>query len=407
MNIAYFVWEYPPRLVGGLGTYADEITKQFEEMGHELTVFTMNDGGKLPTNDKRGNSINIHRPVVADASSIIPVFVDEELRRWGDEGLHFFSDVLNYNILSAHKFVNRVAKERKFDLIACHDWLSAMGGVIAKYNTGIPLAFHVHSTEYGRSGGGGSSTLKDLEYFTAKQANMVVTVSYAMREELQRLNFPAEKIRVMWNGVDEKKYDMQNMKRDDVRAYRKSLGVGENEKMVLFTGRLTLVKGIDTLVRAMGKVVAQQKNTKLVVLGRGEMAGELKMIASQAGIKDSMIMVDKWVDEKERLMLYAACDVLCAPSRYEPFGIVPLEAMALGKPVVVGVGGMRESVIDGRQGFYCDPNNSEDIADKLLRILKDDKLARQMGREGRERIEKVFTWKKIANQTIELYETVV
>ena len=143
MNIAYFVWEYPPRLVGGLGTYADEITKQYAEMGHELTVFTMNDGGKLPTNEEKGR-IAIHRPAIVDSSSIMPVFVDEELRRWGD-GLRFFSDVLNYNILSAHKFINRTSKDKKFDLIACHDWLSAMGGVVSKANTKIPMVFHVHS----------------------------------------------------------------------------------------------------------------------------------------------------------------------------------------------------------------------------------------------------------------------
>ena len=405
MNIAYFVWVYPPRLVGGLGTYADEITKQYAEMGHELTVFTMNDGGKLPTNEEKGR-IAIHRPVIVDSSSIMPVFVDEELRRWGD-GLRFFSDVLNYNILSAHKFINRTSKDKKFDLIACHDWLSAMGGVVSKANTKIPMVFHVHSTEYGRSSGGGSSTIKDLEYSTARQANMIVTVSYAMQEEIQKLNFPADKIRVMWNGVDEEKYNMRNFRQADVGAYRKSIGVGENDKMILFTGRLTFVKGIDTLVRAMGKVAAQQKNTKLVVLGRGEMDNELKLLAAQMGVKDKVIMVDKWVDEKERLLLYASCDAMCSPSRYEPFGIVPLEAMSMGKPVVVGVGGMRESVIDGEQGFFCDPNNPEDIANKLLQILKDDKLARQMGRKARDRVEKVFTWKRIAKQTIELYETII
>ncbi|MDO8339970.1 MAG: glycosyltransferase family 4 protein [Candidatus Burarchaeum sp.] len=405
MNIAYFVWEYPPRLVGGLGTYADEITKQYAEMGHELTVFTMNDGGKLPTNEEKGR-ISIHRPVIVDSSSIIPVFVDEELRRWGD-GLHFFSDVLNYNILSAHKFINRTSKDKKFDLIACHDWLSAMGGVVSKANTKIPMVFHVHSTEYGRSAGGGSSTIKDLEYSTARQANMIVTVSYAMQEEIQKLNFPADKIRVMWNGVDEEKYNIKNFKQADLDAHRKSLGVGENDKMILFTGRLTFVKGIDTLVRAMGTVAAQQKSAKLVVLGRGEMADEIKMLASQMGITDRVIMVDRWVDEKERLLLYACCDVMCSPSRYEPFGIVPLEAMSMGKPVVVGVGGMRESVVDGEQGFFCDPNNPQDITDKLLRILKDEKLAKQMGRKARERVEKVFTWKRIAKQTIELYETII
>ncbi|MFH0817360.1 MAG: glycogen/starch synthase, partial [Candidatus Micrarchaeota archaeon] len=88
MRIAYFVWEYPPRLVGGLGTYADEITRQFEKMGHEISVFTMNDKDTLPTYEALGK-IEVHRPVTTDATEILPLFANEELKQWGP-GLGFF-----------------------------------------------------------------------------------------------------------------------------------------------------------------------------------------------------------------------------------------------------------------------------------------------------------------------------
>ena len=406
MKIAYFVWEYPPRLVGGLGTYASEITKKFDEMGHELEVFTMNENHSLLTNEDVSKNIRVHRPIVAEASNVFPVFVDEELRRWGT-GFKFFSDVLSYNVLAANKYVNDTARTWKADLVVAHDWLSAMAGCIAKQNTKLPYVQHFHSTEYGRSGGGGSSTVRGLEYEAAQQADMIATVSYAMREELNFLKFPAAKTRVIWNGVDEKKCDISKFAKQKRDEYRAKIGVDEKDKMILFTGRLTWVKGIDTLVRAMPAILEKAPKTKLVVLGRGEMLDELKAVAAQLNIVKNIIFIDKWVDEKERLILYASADIVCAPSRYEPFGIVSLEGMSMKKPVIVGYGGLREAVIEGQHGLYCDPNSPQNLAEQAIKLLTNDDLARKYGENGRKRVEEYFTWDKIAADTIALYETLL
>lgn len=405
MRIAYFVWEYPPRLVGGLGTYAAEITKKFVELGHELTVFTMNDEGKLKTREE-SSGIAIHRPILADATEVLPIFIDEEIKKWGS-GIKFFSDVLTYNFLSANKFVNDVSRSKEFDLIVCHDWLSAIAGIVSKKNLGKPLVFHVHSTEFGRSGGDGSLTIRQLEFETAKNADMIITVSFAMREELHKLSFPSDKIRVCWNGVDEKKYDVDRIGKSKILEYRNKLGIKEDEKAILFTGRLTWVKGINSLVRAMPEILSAAPNAKLMILGRGEMTDELKVLASQLNGSDRIIFIDRWVEEQERLLIYASSDLVCAPSRYEPFGIVSLEAMSMKKPVIVGNGGLREPVIEGEQGYYCDPDNPHDIAEKAIRILKDDELARQFGENGRARVEHYFTWDKIAKSTAELYQSIL
>ena len=406
MKIAYFVWEYPPRLIGGLGTYAAEITKKFDEMGHDVHVFTMNDNHSLLTNEKVGRTIEVHRPIVADASTVFPVFVDEELRRWGT-GFKFFADVLSYNVLAANKYVNDVARTWQADVIVSHDWLGAMAGMIAKQNTKAPYVQHFHSTEYGRSGGGGSSTVRGLEYEAAQQADMLVTVSYAMREELNFLKYPAAKTRVLWNGVDEKKCDLYKYPKAKRDEYRDSIGVDAKEKMILFTGRLTWVKGIDSLLRAMPAILDKAPNTMLVVLGRGEMLDELKAVAAQLSVAKNVIFIDRWVDEKERLMIYASADLVCAPSRYEPFGIVSLEGMAMRKPVLVGYGGLREAVIEGQHGLYCDPNSPQNIAEQALKILLSDDLAKKFGDNGRKRVEEYFTWDKVAADTIALYETLI
>ena len=406
MNIAYFVWEYPPRLIGGLGTYAAEITKQYAAMGHKLTVFTMNSDGNLRTRERMGKNISVYRPKAIKMKSLVPLMIDEEIRRWGDGGMEFFGDVFSYNLISADIFC-KTLKPADFDIAVCHDWLSSMAGIAVKDNTDLPLALHMHSTEYGRSAGKGSPLIKNLEYSTGQKADLVFTVSYSMEEELRNLSFPEKKVRVVWNGVDEKKYNIKNYKPEALRAYRRKLGVLDDEKMILFTGRLTFVKGVDTLVRAMPSVIARAPKAKLVVLGRGEMSGEIRAIVSQLGIANKVILIDKWVDEDERLLLYASCDLVCAPSRYEPFGIVPLEGMGMAKPVVVGVGGLRETVLDGTTGLYCDPNSPESIANQLISILSDDDLSRKMGIAGRRRVEKVYTWQKIAKDTISLYDTIV
>jgi glycogen synthase len=162
MRIAFFCWEFWPRLVGGLGTYAIEITKKFVEMGHEVTVFTLNDGS-LPTKDY-WNGIEIHRPMILDSSEIFPIFVREDLKRWGHH-IKFFSDIFAFNYLSSSKLVNQIIKkeQRKFDIISFHDWLSGFAGIMVKNNTNLPAVFHVHSIEEQRSLGGGSEVVKEIE----------------------------------------------------------------------------------------------------------------------------------------------------------------------------------------------------------------------------------------------------
>ncbi|MBS7609905.1 glycosyltransferase, partial [Candidatus Bathyarchaeota archaeon] len=198
MRIGFFVWEYPPSLVGGLGTYAENITRAFVEIGHDVSVFTLNPGN-LPTREiLRG--VEVHRPLIADASNIFPLFVTEDLKRWGTS-IKFFNDIFLYNILSATKFINDLVRKQGYDfsIVAIHDWLSAAAGIIIKNELKMPLAFHIHSTEWGRSGDG-SAVVKHLESATAEISDRVITVSYAMRDDLVRHGWPEGKISVVWNG---------------------------------------------------------------------------------------------------------------------------------------------------------------------------------------------------------------
>jgi glycogen(starch) synthase len=411
MKIAVLVYEYPPKIVGGLGTYAAEITRDFVLMDNDVTVFTMNDdGGTLPRREIwRG--IEIHRPLHIDVSDSLPDVIADDIKKWG-RGLHLFGNLLVYNYLTASKLINELIRKEgvKYDIVVAHDWLSIMGGITVKKESGLPLAFHVHSTEKGRTLGGGSSVVSNIELRGANMADIIVTVSYAMKDELIQLGFPRDKIRVCYNGVDPKKYDPKSVSAEQVQRIRAFYGIKDDEFMILFLGRLVGVKGVDKLIMAMSHVLTKLPKTKLVIVGVGDLQEYLTNLTRTLRLEEYVKFRFDFIPEEERILHYAACDIAVFPSHYEPFGIVALEAMSMEKPVVVGasgVSGMREIVIcrgEDQCGYHIDPNNPSDIAWGILNALENSEKLDWLGKNGRKRVLSEFTWNKIAEKTLELYE---
>lgn len=408
MRIGFFVWEYPPRLVGGLGTYAQYVTREYIRLGHNVTVFTLNPG-KLKTTEVL-EGVNVERPMIVDASNVFPVFVAEDLIRWGTN-IRFFNDIFMYNILSSSKFVNEFVNKEgyHFDVVCVHDWLSCISGLIIKNETKIPVVFHVHSTEWGRSGGHGSEVVSHLEEVAAQNADKIVTVSNVMQDDLTKHGWPQSQISVIWNGVDPEEYDMGRINPDDSKRVRQECGVPEDWNMILFLGRLTWVKSIKNLVQAMPLVFEEFPKTKLVILGKGEEQTDIIDMSNRLGIKDKVVYRFDFVPEEERILYYAASDVCVFPSVYEPFGIVSLEAMSMAKPVIVGakgVVGFREQVISSgpsQNGIHINGEDPADIAWGIKETLRDPKKARKWGQNGRQRVLDYFTWKKVAEQTLDVY----
>jgi glycogen(starch) synthase len=413
MKIAVLVYEYPPKIVGGLGTYAAEITRKFVLMDNYVTVFTMNDdGGTLPTREIwRG--IEIHRPLHIDVSDSLPDVIAEDIKKWG-RGLRLFGNLLVYNYLTASKLINELIKKEgvNYDVVVAHDWLSIMGGVTVKKESDLPLVFHVHSTEKGRTLGNGSSVVSNIELRGAKMADMIITVSYAMKDELIQLGFPKDKIEVAYNGVDPQKYDPESVSSEQVRKIKAFYGLKDDDFMILFLGRLVGVKGVDKLIMAMPHVLSKIPNARLVIVGVGDQQEYLINLTRTMRLNEYVRFRFDFIPEEERILHYAACDVAVFPSYYEPFGIVALEAMSMEKPVVVGaagVSGMREIVIccsDEQCGYHIDPNNPSDIAWGIISSLENPERRKWLGKNGRKRVLSEFTWNKIAEKTVQLYEEV-
>lgn len=410
MKMAMFVYEYPPKIVGGLGTYAAEITRNMILQGHDISVFTMNtDIGSLPTREI-WHGIDVHRPLHVDISDSLPIMLADDIKKWG-RGTQFFSEVLVYNCLSASKLVQDLVRKEKFnyDIVIAHDWLSMIAGVAVKKELGLPFVFHVHSTERGRTMGNGSDVISGFEERGAQMADIIVTVSHAMKSELIESGFPAEKIRVCYNGVDPKKYSLDSVSEEEIKEVRHRYGVNDNDPMVLFLGRLVGVKGVDKLILAIPNVLKEIPNLKLVIVGIGGMQLYLEKLVHDLNLHDSVKFRFEFIPEKERIAHYAACDVAVFPSLYEPFGIVALEALSMKKPVVVGaagISGMREIVIPDEPnqcGFHVNPNDPADIAKGIVNVLENPARKVQLGQNGRKRVLEEFSWDIAAKRTIQLY----
>jgi glycogen synthase len=412
LRIGFFVWEYPPALVGGLGTYAEYITRQLVSMGNDVTVFTLNPGNLKTREILKG--VEVHRPLIADASNVFPMFVVDDLKQWGTN-IRMFNDIFIYNILSASKFVNSMLKKEgcNYDVVCVHDWLSSIAGLMVKNETKTPVVFHVHSTEWGRAGGQGSEVVSHLEWATSQKVDKIITVSHAMQEDLVRHGWPKSKINVIWNGVDPDYYNPRNSKAEEIEKVRNMYGIKPDEKMILFLGRLTWVKGVTNLVQAMPTVLAEYPDTKLVILGKGEQQNDIVETANRLGISEKVACRFEFVPEKERILHYAAADACIFPSTYEPFGIVSLEAMAMEKPIIVGAQGtvgFREQVIPAgpdQNGVHVNGSNPADIAWGIKEVLSDPERAKKWGINGRKRVLQYFTWREVAEQTLRVYNTML
>jgi glycogen(starch) synthase len=346
-------------------------------------------------------------------SDIFSIVNPDEIRTWDNNGQEFFSETILYNMLSASKLVNSLVLKdgQHYDLLVSHDWLAALAGIIARRNLGVPFVFHFHSTEQGRNPAG-SPTIRDIERLSATIADRIVTVSYSMRDELVSYGYPGQKIQVIYNGVDEKKYDPGRFSARQVGTFRENIGIGSSP-MIFFIGRLTSVKGADMLLLAMTHIVKEIPDAKLVIVGIGEMDKMLVQMVHDLHLENNVSLHFRIIPEEERLLYYAASDVAVFPSKYEPFGIVCTEAMSMAKPVVVGArgtSGFREQVIPhgyGICGYHINPYDPLDIARYVVDILKHPDLGATMGKNGRKRVEEQFTWEIASEKTLEVYQELV
>jgi glycosyltransferase involved in cell wall biosynthesis len=316
---------------------------------------------------------------------------------------------LTWAFLFNHFLEKRLAAANRdfdFDLIHIHDWLVAPSGIGFRHFLDKPLVCTMHSTEHGRSSlhDPDSFMIDGMEWWSCYEAARVIVTSNSMRGEVcGHFQVPWEKVDVIANGIDAEKYDVGV----DRWGVRRRFGVGDHEKLVLYVGRLVPQKGIEYLIRATSRVSWRFPEAKFVIVGEGWMRGHLEWIAEQSGQR-WRVNFTGFISDEDLAALTKSADVMVVPSVYEPFGIVALEGMAAGVPVVASqVGGLAEVVEHDRTGVWVHPRSPESIAWGIERVLSDGGYRDWLVKNAHEAVKNRFSWEAVARQTVDVYKRVL
>jgi len=384
-------WEYPPHLSGGLGQHVKELVPALLESDAalELHVVTPAFGGE--TSHERLGRLYVHRVAT-------PLPSDE----------HVYDDVLAANPAFVEVAEEVLEAHGPFDLIHVHDWLPSFASIELQEAFGLPLVATIHATERGRYRGAlysdMSRAIDAAEQRLARQAQQVITCSMAMQHEVRSFyDVPAERIRVIPNGIDGSR--LRRLALEDLSDFRRRYA-RPDERIIFNVGRMVYEKGADLLVETAPQVLSQAPDAKFVIGGRGPLFPSLSQRIDAMNLRHKVLLTG-FLSDEERDQLYVVADVCVFPSRYEPFGIVALESMAAGTPVVVSdVGGLGAVVQHEQTGLTSYAEDVHSLASALVRVLNDPQTASARARLAQQYVEDCLAWPAIAGMTLEVYAAV-
>jgi len=384
MRIAMFSWESLHSIpVGGVATHVTELAAALQRAGNEVHVFTR----------------------IGNGQKEYEVIEKVHYHRCHFESNHdFVVEVSNMCHSFAYHFSKTENLSGSFDIIHGHDWLTANALAEVRNAKSTKIIFTLHSTEYGRCGNvfqeGQSKEIRNLEWYGGFISDKIITTSETIKEEIKKIyGFEEWKIAMIPNGVSLHKFSAPI----DRWSVKKPYGVGVWDPVCLFVGRMVVQKGADLLLESIPSILADVPTAKFFFIGDGYMRSHLEHRAQELGVHQATKFLG-YVSESELINFYKACDVVCIPSRNEPFGIVALEAWAAGKPIVVTNNGF-DFVWHDINGLkvYDNPNS---IAWGIKTIFSDPERARWMGTNGRKAAE-IFSWDNIARITSGVYKEIL
>jgi glycosyltransferase involved in cell wall biosynthesis len=384
MRIALLCWESLHSIaVGGVAVHASELAAALQRKGHEVHVFTRMGYGQ--NHYELIDGVHYHRCPFSLNSDFV-----EEVNDMCRSFVYHLYKTEDY--MGAH-----------FDIVHAHDWLAANAMIWIKQGRGRKGIMTIHSTEFGRCGnnfyGGRSAVVREIERAGTYWADSVMTVSNGLKNEVMWMyEVPWWKISVGYNGVNLHHFDGWL----DPFEVKKQYHIGPMDPTVLFCGRIVFQKGPDLLIMAIPYILRHYPDAKFIMVGDGEMRAHVEWLAHRMGVAHATRFAG-FKTGWELSNLFKACDVVCVPSRNEPFGIVVLEAWSAGKPVVASKnGGPDEYVWHEVNGLkvYATP---ESIAWGIGTLFTNFEWARWMGGNGRTAVEAAFTWDAVANQVLEVY----
>lgn len=393
MRIALLTNEFPPNIYGGAGIHVQFLSRELEKLcALQVRCF----GTHAPSDTVQACQPRLPAPSQASWSKLLgPLDIDLQM----------------------------AGSLPAVDLVHCHTWYTHFAGVVASRLQQIPLLLTTHSLEPHRPwkseqlGQGGYDLSCWIERTAYQSAHGIIAVSSGMKKDVCNLyGVDPDRVQVIYNGIDPNFYKTTP---DDGSLAR--LGIDPAKPFVLFVGRITRQKGIAELIAA----IAQIDPAAQVVLCAGapdtpEIAAEVReQILRVQAERSGIIWIQEMLDHAILRILYSSARVFVCPSLYEPFGIINLEAMSCGTPVVgSAVGGIPEIIVDGETGLLvplkakgpldfspADPLSFRtNLAQRINTLLSNADLAKRMGKAARQRVESIFGWSSIAKQTLEFYQ---
>ncbi len=377
-----FGWELPPYNSGGLGTACLGLAKALCDQGAQVTFV-------LP------------KKVELSSSFMKIVFAGVESKElflsYADPG--FYTGDLQSEVREYARRAALIARDEEFDIIHAHDWLAFGAGMAAKNVSGKPLVVHVHATEFDRTGGSSAnSVVYALEKEGMQAADTVIAISNFTKSKLvEKYQIGPEKIRVVHNGVE----SIQNLRLESGKSFSELKKTGK--KIVAFVGRITLQKGPDYFLRAAKRVLEFNQKVYFLMVGSGDMERQMILEAANLGIADKVFFTG-FLRGDELEEIYGGADLLVMPSVSEPFGIVPLEAMIRGTPVIISKQSGVSEVVN--HAFKVDFWDVEGMAEKMLALIALPSLAETMRHEGL-RESHTITWAAAAAKCLQLYKILI
>jgi glycogen synthase len=352
--------EYPPNILGGLGTHVHALTSALAQNGLDIELLVPDDG----THHSHDSRIHI-RPVSVSRSES----QDDYWLRFADGAM-----------ASAERLSGPV------DVIHCHDWATTLAGLALREALSVPLVLTIHLPQ------SGSSRLP-FENLGLLSADAVIVNSRMVARELAARDLGSHASIVIPNGVD-------------LSIFRPPHPASRRAHTILFVGRLVDQKGVDLLLQAFRVLLFKLPSARLIIAGDGYQMLYLEKLCRYLGISDEVRFLG-WQTGSSLIHLYQGARAVAMPSRYEPFGLVALEALACATPVVASeTGGLAEIISDGVQGYLVPIDDHLRLAQRLAILLFDQSHSNELGKAGRDRATE-FSWTRVAAQTQHLYEETV
>lgn len=382
--------EYPPEIYGGAGVHVTELTRYMREI--------------VP--------VDVHcMGAPRDEANVYVHGVDEALAN------------ANPAIKTLSTGLRMAEAATNVDVVHSHTWYAGLGGHLAARLHGIPHVATAHSLEPDRPWkreqlGGGYDISSWSEKNAMEYADAVIAVSAKMKDAVLAAypRIDADKVHVVLNGIDTELWQPRPTFDEAEDSVLKKLGIDPDRPIVAFVGRITRQKGVEHLVKAARSF---DKDVQLVLCAGAPDTPEIaarteKLVHDLQAERDGIVWVQEMLDKPKIQEILTAADTFVCPSIYEPLGIVNLEAMACGTAVVASdVGGIPEVVVDGTTGnlVHYDENDPEaferDLAAAVNAMVADRERAKKFGVAGRQRAVDSFSWATIAQQTVDIYSSLI